>query len=146
MLGNNGTAKTHLAIAILRESLRQRKSGQRFIKHRHFLAQHSRSLRPVPFGDEPPESPLAGSQQSELLVYDEFTATTDANRACEDVLLDLFDPRIGHFKPSIITSNVSLDDLEAALGSKLYDRLRRAAFAVLEFSFESKRPQFNAII
>ena len=144
MLGNTGTGKTHLAIAILRELLLRRESGLHFIKHRHFLAQHWHALRPVSFGEEPPESPLAGCQKSALLVYDEFTATTDNSRAYEDVLLDLFEYRNGHFKPSIITANVSRADLETALGSRLYDRLRRVAFAVLEFGFESKRNSLNA--
>ena len=143
MLGNTGTGKTHLAIAILRDLLRQRKHDLHFIKHRHFLAQHWHALRPVPFDKEPPESPLASCQQASLLVYDEFTTTTDSSRAHEDVLLDLFEYRNGHFKPSIITANVSRADLEAALGSRLYDRLRRAAVAVLEFGFESKRNSLN---
>src|SRR6185369_4333982 len=143
MLGNTGTGKTHLAIAILRELLRQRKSGLRFIKHRHFLGQHWHALRPVAFKEEPPKSPLAGCQESALLVYDEFTGTTDNSRAYEDVLLDLFEQRIGNFRPSVITANISPGDLEVALGSRLYDRLRRASFAVLEFGFDSKRPSLN---
>ena len=60
------------------------------------------------------------------------------------MLLDLFEARIGHFKPSIITANVSCGELEAVLGSRLLDRLRRAAVAVLEFNFESKRKSLNA--
>lgn len=144
MLGNTGTGKTHLAIAILRELLRRRVVGLRFIKHRHFLGQHWRALRPVPFGEEPPESPLADHQRSAVLFYDELTTTTDNNRAYEDVLLDLFEHRNGHFKPTIVTANVSRADLEATLGSRLYDRLRRVNFAVLEFGFESKRGALNA--
>jgi DNA replication protein DnaC len=144
MLGNTGTGKTHLAIAILRELLRRRVFGLRFIKHRHFLTQHWQALRPVAFGKEAPESPLASCQEAGFLVYDEFTTTTDNIRAHEDVLLDLFEHRNGNFKPSIITANVSRADLEAALGSRLYDRLRRAAFAVLEFGFDSKRGSLNS--
>jgi DNA replication protein DnaC len=142
-LGNCGTGKTHLAIAILRERLRRGESGPIFIKHRHFLAQHWHALRPVAFREEPPESPLARCQESSLLVYDEFTAAMDNSRAYEDVLLDLFEVRIGHFKPSIITANLNPAELEKELGSKLFDRLRRAAFAVLEFGFESKRQGLN---
>ncbi len=37
LLGNCGTGKTHLAIAILRELLRRGASGLAFVKHRHFL-------------------------------------------------------------------------------------------------------------
>ena len=95
------------------------------------------------FRTEAPESPLARCQAASLLVYDELTAATDS-RAYEDVLLDLFEPRIGRFKPSIITANLSLGKLEPALGSRLFDRLRRAASAVLEFGFESKRRTLNA--
>ena len=139
LLGNCGTGKTHLAIAILRELLRRGESGLIFIKHRHFLAQHWHALRPVAFREEPPESPLRRCQASSLLVYDELTTATDNSRAHEEVLLDLFEARIGHFKPSIITANLNPAELEQALGSRLFDRLRRTAFAVLEFGFESKR-------
>ena len=143
MVGNTGTGKTHLAIVTMRELLRRGEHGLVLVKHRHFLAGHWQSLRPVAFGDETPASPLAVCQESPLLVYDELTATTDA-RASEDVLLDLFEKRIGHFKPSIITANLSREELEPVLGTRLHDRLRRAAFAVLEFGFESKRPGLNS--
>jgi DNA replication protein DnaC len=142
LLGNCGTGKTHLAIAIMRELLRRGTSDQRFVKHRHFLAQHWLALRPVAFREEPPESPLARCQEAALLVYDELTVGADS-RSYEDVLLDLFEHRIGHFKPSVITANVGRAELEAALGTRLFDRLRRASFALLEFGFESKRPNFN---
>jgi DNA replication protein DnaC len=143
LLGNCGTGKTHLAISILRELLSQGKSGLCFIKHRHFLGQCRRALLPVAFGQEPPESPLVRCQDASLLVYDELTAETDIGRPCEDVLLDLFEARIGHHKPSIITANIVPDELEAALGTRLHDRLRRAVYAVLEFGFESRRSNLN---
>jgi DNA replication protein DnaC len=143
LLGNCGTGKTHLAIAIMRELLRRGVYDLRFVKHRHFLAEHWRAQRPVSFGDEQPTSPLVQCQEAAVLVYDELTVAADS-RSCEDVLLDLFEYRIGHFKPSVITANVSRTELEAALGTRLFDRFRRASFALLEFGFESKRPNFNA--
>jgi DNA replication protein DnaC len=142
LLGNCGTGKTHLAVAILRERLRQGVCDLRFVKHRHFLAEHWHSLRPVAFREKQPESPLARCRAAELLVYDELTSATDS-RSYEDVLLDLFEHRIGHFKPCVITANVTHVELEAALGTRLFDRLRRASFALLEFGFDSKRPNFN---
>lgn len=143
LLGGCGAGKTHLAIAILREQLIRQAGKLAFIKHRHFLARHCHAQRPVAFGDQPPASPLEKCQEAKILVYDELTANTDNNRACEDVLLDLFERRITNFKPSIITSNLLPGELEAAVGTRLFDRLRRAAFAVLEFGFESKRPGLN---
>lgn len=143
LLGNVGTGKTHLAISVLRDLLRRGVSGLRFVKHRDFLARHWHALRPVPFGDETPESPLPACQEASLLVYDELTSATDG-RFYEDLLLDLFERRIGHFKPSIITSNLLRGDLEAAIGTRLHDRLTRANFALLEFGFDSKRKSLNA--
>jgi DNA replication protein DnaC len=142
LLGNCGTGKTHLAIAILREFLNRDESDLRFIKHRHFLAEHRHSLRPVAFGEQPAKSPLRRCQRAALLVYDELTAATGSSSG-EDVLLDLFEYRIGNFKPTIITANVSRGELETTFGTRLYDRLRRATFAVLEFGFESKRPSLT---
>jgi DNA replication protein DnaC len=143
LLGNVGTGKTHLAVAILRERISRGEHRLHFIKHRDFLARHWHAVRPVPFGKEPPESPLTGCQESALLVYDELTAPTDG-RAYEDLLLDLFEHRIGHSKPSIITSNVPPGALETAIGTKLHDRLTRANYEVLEFGFASKRKSLNA--
>ena len=139
--GNVGTGKTHLAIAILRERLRQQAADLAFVKHRHFLEQHWLAQRPVTFGTEAPESPLARCQASSLLVYDDVTAQAD-NRSCENVLLDLIETRIGYCRPSIITTNLSSEELERALGTRLMDRLREVVIT-LDFGFESKRPALN---
>lgn len=143
LLGGCGTGKTHLAIAVLRELLRSPSPDLAFIKHRHFVAAHWISLRPVPFGEDAPESPLLACQKAKVLVYDEVAASAD-NRSSEDVLLDLFEFRIGHFRPTIITANLTKEELETVLGTRLHDRLKRAVFAVLEFGFESKRKLLNS--
>ena len=144
LLGNNGTGKTHLAIAVLRELLRRRMTGLHFIKHRQFVDQHRQSQRPVAFGKDAPASPLERCQQAALLVYDELTATTDTGLISEDLMLNLLETRISSYKPTIITSNLSPKELEIALGSRLYDRLRFATCGVFEFGFESKRGSFNS--
>ncbi len=143
LVGSTGTGKTHLAIAIMRELLRRSMSSVVFTKHRTFLAQHWLALRPVAFREEAPQSPLSRCQKTPLLVYDDLTPASD-KRDFEEVLLDLFESRIGNSKPSIITTNVKRADLETALGSRIFDRLRYAAFAVLEFGFASRRPDLNA--
>jgi hypothetical protein len=51
---------------------------------------------------------------------------------------------VSEFKPSVITSNLSRNQFEEAVGTPLYDRFRRASFGLLEFGFESKRPTLNA--
>jgi DNA replication protein DnaC len=142
LLGNAGTGKTHLAVSSLRERHYAGASNLCFITHRRFREEYRRSSKPVPFDEKPPESPLVRCQNAEFLVYDDITEAKD-NRFDEDVLIELFEYRIGHYKPSIITSNLSREELEAVLGTRLFDRLRRAAYAVLEFGFPSNRPLLN---
>jgi DNA replication protein DnaC len=143
LLGGNGAGKTHLSVAILRELLRSNTTGLSFIKHRTFISQHRTAVRPVSFGTASLVSPLPSCQSAALLVYDDLTATVDAGTVGEDLLMDLFETRIGSLKPTIITSNLSPDDLETVLGSRLYDRFRQAAYEVIEFGFPSKRQSFN---
>jgi DNA replication protein DnaC len=143
MLGNCGTGKTHLAIAILRELLRLGARSLVFITHRKFVDDFRLSVRPVAFRQEPPEDPLIRCRETSLLVYDDLTPLTD-QRDSEGVLLDLLEYRINHYKPTVITANITRADLEAAIGSRLFDRFRRATFAVLEFDFPSRRSKSNA--
>ena len=144
LLGNVGNGKTHLTVAIMRELLHRSVTGMLFIRHRHFLAQHRLWLRPVPFDDEPPQSPVKPCQRAPALFYDDLTAITETDHGVEAALLDLFEHRIGFHKPTVITANLGSKDLEAGLGSRLFDRLRQANAAVLEFGFASKRGSLNA--
>jgi DNA replication protein DnaC len=142
LMGNCGTGKTHLSIACLRERLKMGDADLKFIKHRHFIRQYRLSLRAVPFGQEAAESPLPSCRKAGFLVYDEIAPSTEGN-VYEDVLLDLFEKRIGQFKPTVITTNLSRNEMEPALGTRLVDRLRRVAL-VLEFGFESRRALHNS--
>ena len=142
LLGNTGTGKTHLGTAILRERIVRGDRNLLFIKMRHLLDQHWQSIRSVAFDAEQPVSPLQRCQRAPLLMLDELT-TLPKHFDAEGFLLDLFEERIGNHRPTIITGNLNRDELEAAVGSRLFDRLRRASIALLEFGFESKRPQFN---
>lgn len=134
MLGNCGTIKTHLAIAILRERIRLQAMSLRFVKHRHFLSKCRRAARP--FQLLPECSPLDCCQNVGLLVYDELTPN-DGAADYEDTLLDLFESRSGNHRPTIITANICREQLESAIGSRLFDRLRRASRATLDFGLES---------
>jgi len=53
----------------------------------------------------------------------------------EALLLSLFEYRIAHFLPTIVTSNIPKSHLEVRLGSRLFDRLRQASFAILDLHF-----------
>jgi DNA replication protein DnaC len=142
MLGNTGGGKTHLAASILRERIRQKAKNLLFRKARHLFDEHWQSIRPVSFDAARTESPLQDCRRASLLVLDDL-GKLPGHFDAEGFLLDLFEARIGQYRPTIITSNLSRAELEEAIGSRLFDRLRQAAFAVLEFGFESKRSSMN---
>lgn len=136
-----GNGKTHLSIPILLAALRRGESG-RFYKFRRLVEQHREAKRPVAFSDTPPVSPLRACQQTDLLVLDDLREAKD-NRDIEDLLLDLLDARIGRHRPTVITTNIARTELEDTLGSRVFDRLRGACYAVVEFNFPSKRGPLN---
>jgi len=143
LLGSAGNGKTHLAISAMRERFRRGYADAIFIKQRHFLQQHWEFLRPAGFREAKPEGIMKPCQKAGLLIFDEMREAT-SNRDIEDSLLDLFEYRIGHHLPSIITANLTRAELEPAIGSRLLDRLRQADFAVLEFNFPSVRARLAA--
>ncbi len=143
MLGGPGTGKTHLGTSILRGQIGRGPIEPVFFKVRHLLDRYWQSIRPVPFDTPQPESPLERCQWARLLMLDEL-ATLPTHFDAEGFLLDLFEQRLGNYRPTIITSNLTRAELEAAIGTRLFDRLRRATAAMLEFGFESKRSKLNA--
>lgn len=138
MLGSTGNGKTHLAYAIMREMFKRGTSDCVFIKQRHFLERHWLARRPAAFDQEPPKDILQRCQRADLLIFDEMREAV-GNRDIEDPLLDLFEYRIGHRLPTVITANLKKTELESAIGTRLLDRLRQANFALLEFNFPSRR-------
>jgi DNA replication protein DnaC len=142
MLGNCGTGKTHLGVAIVREQLRLGCTRLRFAKHRRFIFDHFHSLRPIAFDQEAPVSPLELCKKANLLLYDDLSGPI-GTRDYQDLLLELFEHRIGNYLASIITTNLTRGALEQALGTRLFDRLCGASYACLEFGFESRRRAFN---
>jgi DNA replication protein DnaC len=144
LVGNVGTGKTHLSVATLRDQLHRGSTDLCFVRHRDFLRQLVLARRPFPFDEKPPKDPMDRCRRASLLVYDDLTANVDSGRPFEDALLELFEYRIGHFLPSVISANISPAELEVVLGSRLLDRFRAANFALLEFGFESKRRSLNS--
>ena len=140
--GGVGNGKTHLGAAVLRDRIVRGDTNLLFFKMRHLLDRHWQSIRPVSFNMEQPESPLEQCQRAPFLMLDELDSLPTHFNA-EGFLLDLFEERLGAYRPTIITSNLKRAELETVLGTRLFDRLRRASAAVLEFGFESKRAQFN---
>lgn len=172
LLGPCGVGKTHLAIALLAAGLpgyraaccpkaggcphrgdglhdchRYREArcpehdhGALFVRHRDFLEQCLAASRQAPFGQRPPADPLPRLSAVPLLCYDDLAAPQSDRQA--GLLLDLFDHRFGHGRPTVITANLVQEELPKAIGSRLHDRFTQEAFAVLTLdgpSYRAKR-------
>jgi DNA replication protein DnaC len=128
LLGDVGVGKSHLAVGVLRIC----RYG-RFVKQSTFL----RQLRDT-YRDRQAEDPIEAYQKAELLVLDEI-GVTSGGRDEAPAIYEVLDYRYGERKPTILTANVSWDELKGILGNRMSDRLREAAFRILEFGGPSHR-------
>lgn len=133
LLGDLGTGKTHLAVAVLRMF----KSGL-LIKQSELL----RRLRQT-YRDKAAVDPVDEAQSAGCLVMDEV-GISPGGRDELPLLHDVLDHRHGNFLPTIITSNLSLDGLRDAIGCRMADRLKESAFSVLQFGGQSNRREARA--
>lgn len=128
MLGDLGTGKTHLAAA----AVRYFKSAW-FIKQSELL----RKLRDT-YRDKAAIDPVDRAQDADLLVLDEMGLSA-GGRDELPMLHDVLDHRYNELKPTILTGNITLNQLQSVVGERMADRLRESAFAVLVFGGTSRR-------
>jgi DNA replication protein DnaC len=129
LLGPVGIGKTHLAVSALR------RMGQGvFVKQSSLLAQ----LRAT-YSDRNAKNPVPRCQAANILVLDEMGVSSGGKDEFP-MIHEILDHRYNHLTPTIITSNLTWDELRAELGERLADRLREAAWKVLVFAGQSRRP------
>jgi DNA replication protein DnaC len=134
MLGPVGTGKSHLGIATLRRAVWDHHSVL-FIKQSTLL----RQLRDT-YRDRDAEDPITQCQEVDWLVLDD-AGLSGGGKDEPALLWEILDHRYGGMKPSIITSNLSWDQLRDELGTRMADRLKEAAFKILVFGGQSHRPE-----
>ena len=128
MLGDLGTGKSHLAAAITRYF-----SDPMFIKQSELL----RRLRHT-YRDKAARDPVDDAQDSGLLVLDEVGLSA-GGRDELPMLHDILDHRYNERKPTVLTGNITLEQMQVVVGQRMADRLRESAFAVLMFGGDSRR-------
>ncbi len=126
LYGDVGARKTTLAAALLREDIAIGRSGL-FLPVGRFLNR----LRSTYDGASEEDRTASEYQQMraatnvDLLVLDDLDELTDWGRR---VLFEIMNERGAWSRPTIITTNLTLKDLERTLGKRTYDRLRGSAF------------------
>ena len=133
MLGDLGTGKSHLAVAIMRHF-----QSAAFIKQNTLL----RSLRATYRNANAPD-PVEECQHVGLLVIDEM-GLSGGGRDELPALHEVLDYRHGERLPTVLTGNLGIEAMKEIVGPRISDRLKESAFAILNFSGQSRRKEARA--
>jgi DNA replication protein DnaC len=128
LLGNVGTGKSHLAVAVMRQSRRAL-----FVTQAGLL----RRLRET-YRNSEADDPVEQCQRTPLLVIDDVGLSV-GGRDEFPMLHEILDHRYGEYLPTILTGNFSWDAVRDILGERLCDRLCESAHAILHFGGHSHR-------
>ena len=137
LLGPPGTGKSHLTVACLREL-----GCGLYRRHLDLVEELRESYRPRTRLEDSIESVARKYKEARILALDEIGVAGAGNDA-ETLLYNILDHRMTNFGPTILCANLGANEIEGALGSRLADRFRQAAFAVLNLPGTSHRSRAN---
>ena len=135
MLGSPGTGKTHLSIGIALEIM---KSGQSAV-----FTSASRMLRAVKdtyhkesrFSEK---QVMAVYESCDLLILDEVGVQTGSDYE-KNIIFDVINARYENTRPTIILSNLVIDECKLYLGERVFDRMREGGGKAFLLDWPSHR-------
>jgi len=135
LCGSVGTGKTHLACAVLLYYLSNDHDGQYISVMkmiREIRATYSKDAR------EDEQHAIDRFAKSSLLVLDEVGVQlgTDSEKL---LLFEVINGRYERMKPTVLISNLNVQDVTKYLGERTIDRLRENGGKVLGFTWDSHR-------
>lgn len=135
MVGNPGTGKTHLALAV----------ANHVIREHHEMALYTTVYRMVRAikdtwrgGDTAEQAAIANFVEPALLVLDEVGVQW-GSEAEQIILFEVLNRRYEERKPTILISNLDLKGVEEVIGERVVDRIFEDGGAVLAFTWPSYR-------
>ncbi len=142
-MGNFGTGKTHLAVGIGLQVMREHKASVLF-------ASAGRMVRMVKDSwarnSGVTESDVVAQMVfPDLLIVDEV-GVQQGTEFERNVMFDVLNDRYEQRKPSLLLTNHTVEDLSSKyLGERVVDRLREDGGAVLKFSWDSGRRDIGGL-
>lgn len=133
MTGALGDGKSFLAVAVLRTI-----GGGKFITHNDLLF----ALRKG-YGDPKAEDILEQCQEARCLVLDDV-GFSGGGRDDIPMLHHVLDHRHNFQMPTIITSNLTLNEVYRSLGERMAERFRQSLYRHINFSGPSHRTRMRA--
>ncbi len=133
--GKPGTGKTHLAVGI---GLHVMKSGKLalFTTVQRMVRRVKDSWRK---GSEESESDVIGLLvQPDLLILDEIGVQFGTEFE-KNLMFDVLNERYEKRRPTLLLSNLTVPEVKAFLGERVYDRLREDGGRCVPFDWESHR-------
>lgn len=129
LTGNNGAGKTHLAVAVMREFILNDHLNSHFIKVPELLLNIREHI-----GKGWSEKEIIGQyKEYDYLFLDDLGVEKISEWALQDLYL-ILDGRSGALKPTIITSNLGLEEIEEHIGSRFVSRIvEMCKSVVMEF-------------
>ncbi|RKQ97121.1 DNA replication protein DnaC [Kushneria sinocarnis] len=134
MLGDPGTGKTHLAVAVLNEIIRSHGIGGVYTT----AARMYRRIKDTYSSREETESQaIAAFTKPSLLVLDEIGVSFGSDAEL-NYLFDVMNERYEQCLPTIVVSNVQPEEIGKWMGDRVVDRLRECS-KMMVFNWESAR-------
>lgn len=135
-LGNVGTGKTHLAVAIGKQVMHKHGASVLFISVQRAI----RSIKDTwARGSAVSESQaVAVLTFPDLLILDEVGVQHGSDYE-RQVMFDVLNERYETRKPTLFLSNKTIDEVRAVLGERVMDRLREDGATVVPFGWASSR-------
>lgn len=129
---DNGVGKTHLAVAVARAWAEKHKRAI-FTTHPNLIFEFRKRYNQDRFGDIVEFASNVG-----LLILDELGLSSGGKDELP-VIHQILDTRYGANKPTVLTSNLTLEKMEGVIGIRIMDRLSEYAHSIIRIQGESWR-------
>lgn len=134
-LGRPGTGKTHLAIGIAL-SIMERGHSALFVTAQRAIRRVKDTWRRG--SDETETQAVAALVYPDLLILDEIGVQHGSDTE-KLILFDVLNERYEQRKPTVLLSNLPIDEVKLYLGERIFDRIREDGGEYVAFTWESHR-------